>query len=363
MGLILNKNTKIYRVDPEKINLDLIEEVSCILRNGGLVAFPTETVYGLGALISKRESIRRIYVVKGRPIDNPLILHVSSIDMFIELVENIPNEIINIVEKFWPGPFTIVWWKSSIVPNEVTAGLPKVAIRMPAHPVAIELIKKCGEAIAAPSANRSGKPSPTSAEHVIQDLNGLIDAVIDSGETLYGVESTIIDFTTKPPRLLRPGALPVEEIVKYIGEEIEIPHYARGYLEADQALAPGMKYRHYAPESQLVIVETDNYVSKLNNVVEKIREIVSMNKNKYSKLGVICSSETCSKYMDLGVEIYNIGYRNNLFIVARNLFKTLRKLDIDHVEFAVAEGFEEKGLGLTIMNRLRKASGFNIVRV
>lgn len=348
---------------PNNIDLGLIEEVCSIFKNGGLVAFPTETVYGLGSLISMKESIKKIYIVKGRPIDNPLIVHVSSIDMFLELVENASEKIINIAERLWPGPFTIIWWKKNLVPDEVTAGSLKVAIRMPAHPVALELIKQCGEAIAAPSANRSGKPSPTCAEHVLNDLFGLIDAVIDSGETLYGVESTIIDFTVKPPRLLRPGALIVEEIVNYIGEEVEIPLYARGYCEAEYAEAPGMRYRHYAPDTHLVVVETDNYVSKLNTVIERSREILVLNKSRYSRLAIICSSETCSSYRDLGVEIYDIGNRSNLFIVARNLFKTLRKLDEDKIEFAVAEGFEEKGLGLTIMNRLRKASGFNIVKV
>ncbi|MEM0380236.1 MAG: L-threonylcarbamoyladenylate synthase [Desulfurococcaceae archaeon] len=356
------KNTIVYRIMPDSIDNSLIEEICGILRNNGLIAFPTETVYGLGALISKVDAIKKIFIVKGRPIDNPLIVHVSSIDMFIELVENIPDRIIRLVEKLWPGPFTIIWWKKSIVPDEVTAGLPKVAIRMPAHPVALELIRVCGEAIAAPSANRSGKPSPTNAEHVISDLFGLIDAVIDSGETIYGVESTIIDFTTNPPRLLRPGALPVEDIISLIGESIEIPLFARGYCEAEYAEAPGMRYRHYAPNSFLTVVETDEYSSGLRNVVKKIREIVELNKNRFSRLAIICSSETCSEYVDLGVRIYDIGSRSNLFIVARNLFKTLRQLDSDNIEFAVAEGFEEKGLGLTIMNRLRKASGFNIVK-
>lgn len=361
--MILVIETKIYRIMPSDIDYNSINEVCSILKKGGLVAFPTETVYGLGALVSKKESIKKIYFVKGRPIDNPLIVHVSSIDMFNELVDSIPEKLLRIVERLWPGPFTIIWWKKRSVPSEVTAGLPKVAVRMPAHPVALELIRTCSEAIAAPSANRSGKPSPTCAEHVIQDLSGLIDVIIDSGETLYGVESTIIDFTVKPPRLLRPGALPVEEIVKYIGEDVEIPLYARGYSEAEYAEAPGVKYRHYAPESQLVVVETDNYVSNISTIVNKIRDIIYENSSRYSRIGVLCSSETCSNYVDLGVEIYNIGSRSNLFIVARNLFKTLRKLDIDKIEFAVAEGFEEKGLGLTIMNRLRKASGFNIIRV
>ncbi len=354
----------IYRVDPGKIDQRLLEEAALILKRGGLVAFPTETVYGLGALITRREAVKKIFIVKGRPIDNPLIVHVTGIEMFLELVRDPPEEIIRLAEKFWPGPFTIVWWKKpEKIPYEVTAGLPKVAVRAPAHPVALELIRLAGEAIAAPSANRSGKPSPTTAQHVLEDLDGLIDAIIDSGETLYGVESTVIDFTVDPPRLLRPGAMPIEEIEKAIGKKIEVPPYARGLSEASEAEAPGMKYRHYAPKARLIVVETSDYQRKLGLLVDKVKELLLKAREKYSHVAVICSSETCNEYQGLGVVVLNIGSRENLFIIARNLFKILRKLDELGIEYAVAEGFEERGLGLAIMNRLRKASGYSIVNV
>jgi len=356
--------TQVYRVDPEHVDRRVIEEVAGILKRGGLVAFPTETVYGLGALITIEEAVERVYRVKGRPMDNPLIVHVDSVDMFLELADNPPETVIKLAERLWPGPFTIVWWKrKGVVPDVVTAGLPKVAIRSPAHPVALELIRACGVAIAAPSANRAGKPSPTTAQHVLADLNGLIDAVVDAGETLYGVESTIIDFTVNPPRLLRPGALPVEEIERLLGEKIEVPDYARGLREADSAVAPGMKYKHYAPEAKLFIVETDDYSRNLPRVVERVREIALSWRERGVRVAVICSAETCSMYSDLGVPLFEIGSRSNMFSVARNLFKTLRKLDEAGVELAVVEGFEERGLGLAVMNRLRKASGLNIVRV
>jgi len=357
-------NTRIVYVDPENIDEKVLVEACRVLRNSGLVAFPTETVYGLGALISKRDAVTRIFEVKGRPADNPLIVHVDSVEMFEKLVVNPPETAYRLIDRYWPGPLTIVWWKNKdVVPDEVTAGLSKVAVRSPAHPVALNLINICSEAIAAPSANRSGKPSPTTAKHVIDDLYGLIELIIDSNDTLYGVESTIIDLTTDPPRLLRPGAIPVEDIEKYLGITIDIPMYARGYVEADRAEAPGMKYKHYAPEAKLLIVETDNYSEKLDVLVKTVKNTVRKIKNMYSRIAVICSVETCNEYSDLGVEIINLGSRKQPFIIARNLFKTLRELDVLGIEYAVVEGYEEKGLGLTIMNRLRKASGQNIIRV
>ena len=355
--------TVMLKVDPERPDEDNLKYAAAVLKRGGLVAFPTETVYGLGALISKREAVKRIFEVKGRPLDNPLIVHVNGVQMFLELVEGPPEEVVRLAEKFWPGPLTIVWWKKPLVPDEVTAGLSKVAIRSPAHPVAMKLIELSGEAIAAPSANRSGKPSPTRAEHVASDLYGLVDIIIDAGETIHGLESTIVDLTSSPPRLLRPGALPIEEVERALGVKVEIPHYARGHGEAEVALSPGMKYKHYAPEAELVVVEADDYNSKLADVVTKVRELASRAKEGRRRVAVLCSSETCSEYSDLGVEVLNVGPRRNMFVVAKRLFAMLRELDAKGIEYAVAEGFEERGLGLAIMNRLRKASGGAIVRV
>jgi L-threonylcarbamoyladenylate synthase len=355
--------TVVLKVDPAKPDKDSLRYAADALKRGGLVAFPTETVYGLGALISKREAVKRIFEVKGRPLDNPLIVHVSGVSMFLELVENPPEEVVRLVERFWPGPLTVVWWKKPLVPDEVTAGLSKVAVRSPAHPVALKLIELSGEAIAAPSANKSGKPSPTRAEHVVSDLYGLIDVVVDAGETIHGLESTIVDLTVSPPRLLRPGALPIEEVERALGVKLEIPHYAKGHGEAEVALSPGMKYKHYAPEAELVVVEADDYSSKLADVVVKVRELASRAKEGRRRVAVLCSSETRDEYLDLGVEVLDLGSRQHLFAVAKRLFAILRELDAKGIDYAVAEGFEERGLGLAIMNRLRKASGGAVVRI
>ena len=355
--------TVVLKVDLAKPDEDSLRYAADVLKRGGLVAFPTETVYGLGALISKREAVKRIFEVKGRPLDNPLIVHVSSVSMFLELVESPPEEIVKLVERFWPGPLTVVWWKKPLVPDEVTAGLSKVAVRSPAHPVALKLIELSEEAIAAPSANKSGKPSPTRAEHVVSDLCGLIDVIVDAGETIHGLESTIVDLTASPPRLLRPGALPIEEVERALGVRLEIPHYAKGHGEAEVALSPGMKYKHYAPEAELVVVEADDYSAKLADVVAKVRVLASRAKEGRRRVAVLCSSETRDEYLDLGVEVLDLGSRQHLFTVAKRLFATLRELDAKGIDYAVAEGFEERGLGLAIMNRLRKASGGAVVRV
>lgn len=355
--------TELIRIDPEKLEEELIDRVVNVFKKGGLVAFPTETVYGLGALVSKRDSIRRIYEVKGRPMDNPLIIHVDKVEMFIEYSREPPDVIVDLLKRFWPGPLTVVYWRNNKVPDEATASLPKAAFRSPAHPVALEFIKRVGEAIAAPSANKSGKPSPTRAEHVYRDLYGLVDVIVDSGDTLYGVESTIIDFTVNPPRLLRPGAIPVEVVEEHIGVKIDIPPEARGLSEFKEALAPGMKYRHYAPDAELVVVETRDYVVKLSKLIETVRKLVVEAKDRFRKIAILCSEETCGSYVDLNVYLFNIGSRENLFTVAKRLFSALRDLDENNIEFAVAEGFEELGLGLTIMNRLRKASMGNVILV
>lgn len=356
--------TKVWRVDAENPDPNALREAAEVLRRGGLVAFPTETVYGLGALIYLRDAVRRIFEVKGRPPDNPLIVHVASLDQLHEVASVVPERALKLVEVFWPGPLTIVLPKKENVPAEVTAGLPKVAVRMPAHAVALALIREVGAPIAAPSANLSGRPSPTTAEHVLKDLGGKVEGVLDAGETLYGVESTIVDLTVSPPVLLRPGAMPIEKVEEVLGEKVVIPNFARGLGEAEQALAPGTKYRHYAPRATLLVVETDDY-SHLQKLAEAARKVATAEAAKGLKVCVLCTEETLPLYagLEATVALKCLGSRRNIFSVARNLFKMLRSLDDEGFDFAVAEGFEERGLGLAIMNRLRKASGFNIVKV
>ncbi|GGP20100.1 translation factor Sua5 [Thermocladium modestius] len=332
-----------------------IEAAAETILRGGLVAFPTETVYGLGADAFNPAAVRRIYQVKGRPADNPSIVHIASLDQLVDVAVDVPDELFKALRRVWPGPFTVVLRKSSKVPPETTGGRDTVAVRMPAHPIALELIRR-SRPIAAPSANLSGKPSPTSAIHVIRDLMGKVDAIIDGGDTYFGVESTVIDFTRRPPVLLRPGPFTVEEIRGVIGD-IVVPEFARGTREADVALAPGMKYRHYAPSKPLFLVEcgdVEAMVGKAKELVERLKQ------HEGKRAAVLCSSETCGQYA--GVTVVDMGHRGDLYEVARKLFAALRLVDDLDVDVAVAEGFPELGIGLAIMNRLRKASGFSIIK-
>ncbi|MGC9009140.1 MAG: L-threonylcarbamoyladenylate synthase [Sulfolobales archaeon] len=354
--------TKIIRIDPFNINRDLLKEASLIIQKGGLVAFPTETVYGLGADVFNTEALKRIFAVKRRPMDNPLIIHICRKEDVYEVAEEVPKEATKLIEEMWPGPLTLILRKSKEIPYEATGGLETVAVRMPAHPVALEFICLSDTFIAAPSANISGRPSPTKAEHVIRDFYGIIEAIIDSGETLFGIESTILNVLTDPPTLLRPGAYPVELIMEILRREISIPPFAKGFGEADIALAPGTKYRHYAPNTPLILIESSNYsMFNLDKIVNEIfsRVINDLKSNK--RVAVIASRETINKYRNLlenyeNVIIIDIGSRSNLYEIAKRIFDTFRRLDDLGVDIAYIEGFEERGIGLSIMNRIRKAA-------
>lgn len=354
--------TVVYKVDPERPDPEVIKASAQVLRKGGLVAFPTETVYGLGAIASDPRAVQRIFEVKRRPADNPLILHISSIEQLFELAKQVPEDALKLAEKFWPGPLTLVLHKSPRVIREVTGGLEKVAVRMPAHPVALALVREVGEPVAAPSANVSGRPSPTEAQHVIEDLYGLIEVILDAGETLHGLESTIIDLTASPPVLLRPGALPVDAVEAALGKKVIIPDFARGLGEADAAVAPGVKYRHYAPRAPLVVVESSEY-GELSRVTTVVRELAQKRAAEGLRVCILCTEETKPAYSGLEALTLCLGSRREVFSIARRLFKVLREADALGCEFIVAEGLEERGLGLAIMNRLRKASGFRIVKV
>jgi L-threonylcarbamoyladenylate synthase len=354
-----SKPTKILRVDAVNPDVDVLAEAAGFIRGGGLVVFPTETVYGLGADALNRAAVAKIFEAKGRPLDNPLIIHIAETGQLEYLTPHAGEEVFRLAEKFWPGPLTLVLRRSDKVPSEVCAGLDTVAVRMPAHPVALKLIELSGTPIAAPSANPSGKPSPTSGEHVIRDMTGKVDVIIDAGETLYGVESTIIDLTRAPPVLLRPGALQVEEIEAVTGGRVFVPDFARGKAEASEAIAPGMKYRHYAPSKPLQVIESENYAD-LEKYAQGVLKHVGQLRSQGVRVVLLASTETLRYYS--GVETLELGSRKNLFEVARNLYKLLRQIDELDVDMAVTEGFEEKGLGLTIMNRLRKASGFTIIK-
>ncbi len=318
-----------------------------LIREGKLVAFPTETVYGLGADALNENAVRRIFQAKGRPPDNPLIIHIADFEQLYGLARDVPKEARILAEKFWPGPLTFVLPKREDVPYVTTGGLDTVAVRMPANEIALSLIRMSGRPIAAPSANRGGRPSPTSAEHVADDFYGRIECIINGGETEIGVESTVLDLTSRPPVLLRPGGLPVEEIEKVIGK-VEIHPAVKGYA-VDTAKAPGMKYRHYAPNAKVIVVE-----GRENRVHEKIIELIDEYRRKGLRVGVMATGRfyDADAWVDLGRSEEE---------VARNLFKALRELDKENVDVILAEGIEERGLGLAVMNRLKKAAGYKTI--
>jgi len=318
-----------------------------LIREGKLVAFPTETVYGLGADALNEKAVRRIFEAKGRPADNPLIIHIAETEWLFKLARDVPEIALKLAERFWPGPLTIVLPKREEVPDVTTGGLDTVAIRMPAHPIALELIRLSGRPVAAPSANISGKPSPTEADHVVDDFYGRIECIVDGGSTHIGVESTVLDLTGDVPLLLRPGGLPLEEIEKVVGR-VEIHPAVKG-MEVDVAKAPGMKYRHYSPNAQVIVVEGSREA-----VREKINELVEEFRKKGLKVGVMATEEhEADTFFHLGKTVGE---------VARNIFRALRELDKAGVDVIIAEGIEEKGLGLAVMNRLRKAAGYEVIK-
>ncbi len=311
-------------------NKEDIKKAAIALRNGKLVAFPTETVYGLGANALDQKAVAKIFKAKGRPQDNPLIAHIGAKEDLDALVLKVPKKAKILIDAFWPGPLTIVLQKSGIVPEIITAGLPSVAVRMPSLDIALDLIKKAGVPIAAPSANTSGRPSPTSAKHVIEDLRGRIDYIIDGGRTRIGVESTVIDLTVDPPVLLRPGGITKEEIEKKIGQ-------VRISRHGSVAKSPGMKYRHYSPRAEVILTKdiqksADNYM------------------NKGYKVGIMATDKTPYS----ADRIRYIGKSNEQ--IAKNLFEAFRDLDKYKVDIILIKGVNDNGLGLAIMNRLKKAS-------
>ena len=332
-----------------------IKKAADIIKKGGLVAFPTETVYGLGANGLDENAVPKIYEAKGRPSDNPLILHISEFDEIKSIVEEIPKTAIILAEEFWPGPLTMVLKKSDIVPYRTTGGLESVAVRMPSNRIARELIKASGVPIAAPSANSSGRPSPTKASHVLYDLDGKIDLVIDGGAVDIGLESTIVDVTTEVPVILRPGFITEEMLSEAIGR-VEIDEVVKS-LSPDKDLkpkAPGMKYRHYAPKGRMTI-----YKGKPEKVVERINEEIAKSAGK--KTAVLATDET-KMYYKADVVI-SVGSREDGESIAHNLFDVLRRFDDVGAEVIFSEGFDENKLGFAIMNRLHKSAGYNIIMI
>jgi L-threonylcarbamoyladenylate synthase len=348
--------TLFLKVDPENPDPAKIQMAAEIIQKGGLVAFPTETVYGLGADALNPVAVLALFEAKKRPLDNPPIVHIADPKEVYRLVEEVPPKAEVLIKQFWPGPLTLIFKRSNIVPQVTVAGLDTVAIRMPKHKVALELIKQSCCPIAAPSANLAGKPSPTTAQHVYEDLNGRIDAILDAGATNIGVESTVVDLSVDPPMLLRPGGTPFEALKKVFGDLKLHPFVqAEQELSLQEIRSPGMKHKHYAPKAEVILVE-----GKVPAVIAKVKELVEYYKVKGEKVGILATDETQTSYQAYVVK--SLGSRSNLAMVAQNLFRLLREVDSENVDVIIAEGVSSEGLGLAVMNRLRKASAYRIIK-
>jgi L-threonylcarbamoyladenylate synthase len=347
--------TKVVNMDEQRLDYKTLKKSGEIIRAGGLVVFPTETVYGLGANALSSEAVKKIFEAKGRPQDNPLIVHVASFNIE-QYVDGIPSIALKAMDKFWPGPLTLLFKKSSIIPYETTAGLDSVGIRMPENKIALELIKAAAVPVAAPSANISGKPSPTEVTRCIEDLSGKVEYIIGGDKSKVGLESTILDCTVTPPCILRPGGITLE-MLREIHSEIYIDPAIMKKNEGDfKPKAPGMKYRHYAPKAPVTVIE-----GELKKTIAKINEMVQNSIDDNKLVGIIATDETIAEYKE-GIKI-SLGTRKNLSGIAQNLFETLRYLDDQEVDMIISEAFEEEGVGVAIMNRLRKAAGFSIIKV
>lgn len=349
-------DTIIEKVDPAHIDTDVMEQAGKLIAEGELVAFPTETVYGLGGDALDPDASRKIYAAKGRPSDNPLIVHIADFDDMKRVAREVPEQAKKLADAFWPGPLTMIVWKSDAVPEATTGGMQTVAVRMPNHPVALELIRRSRCLIAAPSANTSGRPSPTEAQHVAEDLSGKIAMILDGGPVGIGIESTIIDLTEEKPMILRPGYITPEMLSEVLQEEVVIDP---GIIAADDTRkpkAPGMKYKHYAPKAEMIIVD-----GAQDAVIHKINELTAVKRAEGKKVAVIATDETKDRY-DAQV-ILSMGKRADEDAIAQHLYKILRECDELDVGEIYSECFQTPRIGQAIMNRLLKAAGHTVIHV
>jgi L-threonylcarbamoyladenylate synthase len=348
--------TEIITVDPEAIDQAALAGAAAILRQGGLVAFPTETVYGLGAVIYNRDSVKNIFTVKGRPGDNPLIVHIYQWEQMTELAREVPETAKILAQRFWPGPLTMILPKKAEVPAEVSAGLPTVAIRLPAHPVAKELLRLTGQPVAAPSANSSGRPSPTRSSHVIADLDGKVELIIDAGPTGVGVESTVLDLTGPKLRILRPGGVTREMLAAVFGPEmVEAP----SQINCVRPLAPGMKYRHYAPQAPLRLL-----TGEPEPVRGFLQKAAGEARSAGKQIGIIAYDEDRNPaFTATGVNFFSLGQRRNPTEGAERLFHLLRLCDQAGVDEIYAVAPPRQGVGEAVFNRLYKAAGGKVEEI
>ena len=365
---------EVVAMDAEHLDMEAIQKAGKILKEGGLVAFPTETVYGLGGNALDPKASMKIYAAKGRPSDNPLIVHIADIDDLAKITTEIPKGARILAEKYWPGPLTMILPKADIVPKETTGGLDSVAVRFPSDRIAQELIKAAGGFVAAPSANTSGRPSPTMAEHVEEDLGDAIEMIIDGGPVGIGVESTIVDVSGDVPAVLRPGAITMEMLKDVLGEVTIDPAILGPMAAGVRPKAPGMKYKHYAPKADLTLVEPANVADarktgeavamtqeQVNAMVETVWKLAKEKIDAGYKVGIICTDESRSHYPE--GEVRSIGARKSQASVAHNLYALLREFDDLKVDYIYSESFSQDHLGQAIMNRLSKAAGYQIYKV
>ena len=337
------------------VDKELMEHAGRILRKGGLVAFPTETVYGLGANALDPDAASKIYRAKGRPSDNPLIVHIADVKDLEQIAAEIPEKAKVLAQEFWPGPLTMIFKKTDCVPYTTTGGLNTVAVRMPDHKIALELIRAGGGYIAAPSANTSGRPSPTKASHVSEDMQGKIEMIIDGGSVGIGVESTIVDMSTDTPMILRPGYINQAMLENVIGRVDTDPTLLKADSK-ERPKAPGMRYRHYAPNAEMIIVKGSqkNVVSYINQIIQKELQAGQMP-------GIIASEETKEQY--IGGIVKSIGSRKDELSISKHLYGVLRDFDEIKVSVIFSESFDTPALGQAIMNRLIKAAGHQMIEV
>lgn len=343
--------TLIKEIDINKPDQDLISLFATMLADGKTVIFPTETVYGLGANALDEDAATKIYQAKGRPSDNPLLVHVADKEDVYDLVENIDDRAKLLMDKFWPGPLTIVFKKKAIIPDRTSGGLDTVAIRMPSDQVARDLIRQAGVPIAAPSANISGRPSPTKPEHIIRDMDGRVDGILVGGPCDYGVESTIIDLSEDLAMVLRPGSITLEMLGEVLGR-VDLDPSLKNKDDNIRAKAPGMKYKHYSPQAQVYIVKADD----LEGFAERVDSLCEDNAKKGLKIGVMTMNYDQHSYQ---AKVFDLG--GSYTEVAKNLFDSLISLDRESIDIAYVPYFEERGIGVAIMNRLKKAAAYRII--
>lgn len=346
--------TKVITITEEN-RAAALREAGEIIKAGGLTAFPTETVYGLGGDALNPASAKKIYEAKGRPSDNPLIIHIANMEALPYIVEEVPATAKRLASLFWPGPLTMILKKATRVPYETTGGLDTVAVRMPVHDVALDFIEAAGGYVAAPSANRSGRPSPTTAAYVAEDMEGRIEMILDGGQATLGLESTIVDLTVEPPMILRPGFVTQEMLSVALGE-IRVDETLLRADSGQAPKAPGMKYRHYAPKGELIVVRGD-----MRAVTVYMNEALRQGRAEKKKTGVIATDETIERYQaDVH---FSVGERGSAKAAAERLYCILRECDDEGVELILSECFDGEGVGAAVMNRLMKAAGYHIVDV